>query len=413
MRTSQVQFVVAVLLALAFLLLPGTALAYESAQNDPYRNLNRSFYTSSNRFYPTFRGECTWYSNGRAQEAGWDPGFYGDAGLWWERVPNYSRKDQTPAVGSIMCLSGHVTYVVQVIDANTWVVDEYNQYPAYGHQWSRETVRRVAGSSNLVKLELAKTAVTLKGFIHPPVHPNGVFKPEDSSSVFLIQNGVRQAFNSWDSFLDYFYGSPPPITTVTSAQIYERTSWRPPVPHLVMQNSDGTIWWIRETADPYPIGRWVCRAFNTAAAYEGMDFLWTDWRHVNYFVSWKYPRLSDIPFAEPVGIITDGPFVNRNADGSYSGGFRLRNLSIAGNFASATIRVVRSDGAWYDFPWSPGFNLGKNQEYVWWSTRRLPPGSYRIKVVYSYYSFGRNFQFFAPGAGLYPYPDSLGQFVVN
>jgi len=81
-------------------------------------------------------GECTWYADNRAKEAGWDLEFrqhFGrDARKWGDMVANATLV-QEPKVGSLMVLDswgsnpyGHVAYVEEVADAEHFTVTHAN-----------------------------------------------------------------------------------------------------------------------------------------------------------------------------------------------------------------------------------------------------------------------------------------------
>lgn len=183
-RLIQHVFLNLVWVSLIFVLSPH-AFCYQKASSDPNRNMNSSYYTSGNPYYNSLQNgqhwlfaQCTWYVWGRCAEIGWNisgnTGFAGNAKDFYNSVQGASGKDQNPQVGDIMCLSqlsgdGHVAIVVQVNNANSWVIDEYNinDGAPTNPQWSRETVTRDPTDSSKVTGELFGTTY-LQGFIHGP-----------------------------------------------------------------------------------------------------------------------------------------------------------------------------------------------------------------------------------------------------
>lgn len=176
------------MLALCCLLSAQSAFAsYQKAASDPNRNMNSSFFITGNDYYNSLQngqhwlfGQCTWYVWGRCAESGWRINFTGNANDFYNNVQNSSGKDLNPQVGDIMCLPmldpahGHVSIVVQVINYNSWVVDEYNINAGAPNnvQWSRETVTRDPNNQTRVQGELFNWT-TLQGFVHGPTGGGG------------------------------------------------------------------------------------------------------------------------------------------------------------------------------------------------------------------------------------------------
>lgn len=170
------------LFALLLCLLASRAICAQTGTKDPNRDMNSSYFISGNPYYTSLDkngnhwlfGQCTWYVWGRCAETGWNIGYTGNATDYYNNVLRASGKDLNPQVGDIMCLSltsnGHVGIVVQVINYNSWVIDEYNinDGAPSNPEWSRETVTRDPSNANRVKGELFNWT-TLQGFLHSPV----------------------------------------------------------------------------------------------------------------------------------------------------------------------------------------------------------------------------------------------------
>ena len=180
-----------VLSVMLFFSICPTGYCYQTAASDPNRNINSAYFTTGNPYYNSLQngqhwlyGQCTWYVWGRCAENNWNIGFTGNANGFYNNVVGYSGKDLNPQLGDIMCLPvldpahGHVSFVVQVINANSWIVDEYNINAGAPNnvQWSRETVTRDPNNLTRVRGELFNWT-TLQGFIHGPTGGGGNFDP--------------------------------------------------------------------------------------------------------------------------------------------------------------------------------------------------------------------------------------------
>ena len=150
---------------LFFCLLPHASRAQGQ---DPSGRTSGYYFTNGNPYYNAgYNGQCTWYVWGRCAETGWNIGFTGNAIDYYGNVQNAGGRDMSPGVGAIQCLAltqyGHVAYVVQVNDYNSWVVEEYN---VISLQWDRETVSRDPNNPSRVHGDRLNWT-TLQGFIHP------------------------------------------------------------------------------------------------------------------------------------------------------------------------------------------------------------------------------------------------------
>ena len=150
---------------LFFCLLPH---ASQAQGQDPSGRTSGYYFTTGNPFYNAgYKGQCTWYVWGRCAETGWNIGFTGNAVDYYGNVRNAGGRDMSPGVGAIQCLAltqyGHVAYVVQVNNYNSWVVEEYN---VISLQWDRETVSRDPNNPSRVHGDRFNWT-TLQGFIHP------------------------------------------------------------------------------------------------------------------------------------------------------------------------------------------------------------------------------------------------------
>ena len=239
------------------------------------------------------------------------------------------------------------------------------------------------------------------------VLPNGLYVGNDESGVFLVSGGFRRVFLSADSFNHWGqnWGS---IQTVDASLIYGKTTWQPPIPDLIHPPGAG-IYWVEDG---------IARPINSADTFNAMGFSWGDYRDVSQAELNRYPcpaSTMTLNGPEPRLIITDGPYITKNA-GYVSGGFRIRNLSQSAMPFDVTIRARRSDGWWHDFPWHRA-SLAQGQEYVNWSDAGFPTGHYTVSVLYSYWANGNgrwgngvNMQFNAPVAGLNRFTKQQGSF---
>jgi len=163
--------------------------------------VNGHWFNAGNPFSPRFRGQCTWYVWGRCAEASngaWLPNYLGNANGWYAGTTNGGAKNQTPAVGAIMCTpdlarrTGHVSYVVQVNNDNSWVIEEYNVVPL---KWTRQTITRDLNTGKVRGPRYSWTR--LQGFVHPqtalPVSINdGDFVKERSRpECYIIVGGAK------------------------------------------------------------------------------------------------------------------------------------------------------------------------------------------------------------------------------
>jgi len=256
---------------------------------------------------------------------------------------------------------------------------------------------------------------------HPGLSTTGEYlvQPSDSPDIFDVVNGVRRRYDSWQSVIDDGK-SAWPIAKVSPAVIYGSNGgygsdvgglqWAAPFPVLPRRTADGAIFLVQEDAITNSTGIYTARWVKSGDAYLGEGLTWSDYRDVPYDPASAYPDGPDITVAEPRLIVTDGPFVDGSGGDYFTAYYRVRNLSTAGAISSVTVRAIRSDGWWTDFPWSSSFNLGQGQEYAGATARIIPSGTYTFKVIYSYWAYGRNLQYFATLGGNHPLANSLRSF---
>lgn len=178
-------------LKLAFILLITLFVAGFSAAADDTPRINGPWFSSNDNPYwvipqgqsaPYNRYQCTWYAWGRAREVGWNVGYTGGAGGYWDNASG-SGRGSNPAVGAIMCSwSGsaqspiyHVSYVTSVASNTSWTIAQYNVDPL---AYTTGTVTRSSESSTVLS-GAGFSSFNLIGFVYPPggSTPTGVVNP--------------------------------------------------------------------------------------------------------------------------------------------------------------------------------------------------------------------------------------------
>ena len=385
------------------------AQTFQYAVNDPYRDtINGQCYKARNPFYPSYRGQCTWYVYGRCLENGWTLNYTGNANDWYARLTNGSAKDMTPTVGSIMCIKGHVAYVSSVAaDKRSWVVDEYNFYPAWKQQWDEETITQ-GPTAHTVICTAYRGTFDLYGFIHPPLLPNGLYKASNENRVFLVTNGGRRAIPSSDCFNDWHLNWNA-LRVVSEGQLYTETSWQPPIEHLVKMAGSSSVYWIVQLVSNQPLdNHFFARPIANPYVFNHMGFRWSDIQTVPYNPIAKYQNAGLLTDVVPNLVVRDGPYEITNG-GNYFSGYRVKNLSDSARYGFATtIRAYRTtDSYWFDFGWDGNGGLDPALTDGWspnWKSIPIRWGSYRMQVICSYVDWTGNVQEVLPGGGDFPYP---------
>ena len=106
----------------------------------PVLNVDEYYFTNKNLYYQSYmgpnitlwptnynEGNCTWYAFGRASEiSGHKITYIGswDAGSWWTKCNEESRKGSIPKVGAIICWSHHVAIVEELYSDGTMLISE-------------------------------------------------------------------------------------------------------------------------------------------------------------------------------------------------------------------------------------------------------------------------------------------------
>jgi len=106
----------------------------------PVLNVDEYYFTNKNIYYQSYmgpnitlwptnynEGNCTWYAFGRASEiSGHKITYIGswDAGSWWTKCNEESRKGSIPKVGAIICWSHHVAIVEELYSDGTMLISE-------------------------------------------------------------------------------------------------------------------------------------------------------------------------------------------------------------------------------------------------------------------------------------------------
>ena len=106
----------------------------------PVLNVDEYYFTNKNIYYQSYmgpnitlwptnynEGNCTWYAFGRASEiSGHKITYIGswDAGSWWTKCNEESRKGNIPKVGAIICWSHHVAIVEELYSDGTMLISE-------------------------------------------------------------------------------------------------------------------------------------------------------------------------------------------------------------------------------------------------------------------------------------------------
>ncbi len=377
--------------------------------NDPYRDtINAPAFKANNPLYSDFRGTSTWYVYGRCLEAGWKLTYSGTASDWYSTVSNGSNKDFIPSVGSIMCMPNHVAYVTSVApDGTTWVVDEYNYAPRGHREWDEQTFRK-GTYPGLVYSEARQAWVTLSGFIHPPLLPDGLYRATDEDSVYLVTNGRRRAIPSEDCFVDWHLKASD-VLSISAAQLYTQTSWEAPIAHLVRMHGSSKVYWIQELVGAQPMdGHFFARPIVDEDVFHGMGFSSADVRTVNYNPVVKYPKGGMLWTVEPYLVVQDGPFALMR-DGKFWVQYRIKNLSDSPKYPFATtVRAYRTPQQdWFDFPWTSARGLSPGQVDGWSpdpTSTWLQSGSFRMKVICRYQNPDGYLQVVLPHSGDLPHP---------
>lgn len=245
--------------------------------------------------------------------------------------------------------------------------------------------------------------------------PDGLYRASNEATVFLVTNAGRRAVPSGDCFNDWGMNWNA-VHVVDEATLYSRTTWQPPIAHLVKTASSATVYWIVQivTNQPYA-NHYFARPISSADVFNQMGFSWGDLRVVNYNPTQRYSTGPTLSSVEPRLVVNDGPY-----EGTYNtyftAGWRVRNLSNSGNYGVAvTIRAYRTDGYWFDFGWSGSGGVDPNNPIGWspaWMnvSKSGRHGSYSMSVIYGYQTSHGGIQIIAPGSGDYQYPSSANSF---